>query len=65
MNGLGSLVEQGTEKCCEAIQDSMVGNLERKRLRLESQLQDTNAALDALKSNPDVARVLELVLKAR
>lgn len=37
--------------------------LRRKKLRLESQLRDANEALDALQNNPELLRVLELVMK--
>ena len=38
--------------------------LTSKKLRLESELKDVNAALDALNANPEIARVLSLVGKA-
>lgn len=44
---------------------SIQGNLERKKQRLEAELKDVNAALDALNANPEVAKLMELVVKAR
>lgn len=38
--------------------------LQSKKRRLESELADINAALDALAANPEIARVLTLVGKA-
>lgn len=44
---------------------SITGDLTRKKQRLETQLSEVNAALDALKDNPELTKVLELVSKAR
>lgn len=48
---------------CDA-SPSLVEMLREKKLRLESQLKETNEALTALEANPEVMRVLHLVTKA-
>jgi hypothetical protein len=42
---------------------SMLENLQSTKLRLESELSRVNDALEALQNNPEVAQVLEKVLK--
>lgn len=44
---------------------SIQGSLERKKQALERNLSDVNSALDAMKANPEIAKLLELVNKAR
>ena len=53
---------------CEALSvqsDSIRDTLEATRKRLEKQLAETNEAIDAMTNNPEVARVMELVIRAR
>ena len=38
--------------------------LQERQIRLTNELQNINAALDALKKNPEVANILELISKA-
>ena len=57
------------EPLCEVATKELVkpeikeGLLDRKN-KIEKQLADINAAIDALNKNPEVARLLELVGKA-
>lgn len=44
--------------------DSLLNNLNRRKLRAEAELANVTAALDALAKNPEVANVLELISKA-
>ena len=44
--------------------ESIKERLQSKQARLEKQLADTNAALEAMEANPEVAKVMELVMKA-
>lgn len=44
--------------------DSLIANLNRRKIRCESELQSVNAALNALQKNPEVANILELISKA-
>lgn len=53
------------EKSLCGSDESIKGNLERKRVRLMNQLDEVNQALDALDKNPEMLKVLELVNKAR
>jgi chaperonin cofactor prefoldin len=48
---------------CE-VENTVTDRLVNEKRRLESKLADVNAALDALKANPEVAKVLTLVGKA-
>ena len=43
---------------------SMTERLEIKRANLEGELQRTNEALEALKANPEIERVMNLVQRA-
>ena len=45
--------------------DTIVGNLQRKQQRAKVDYDNATAALEALKKNPEVASILELVSKAR
>ena len=38
--------------------------LKRKKLRLETELNDVNLAIEALQANPEVANVINLLTKA-
>lgn len=44
--------------------DSLLNNLNRRKLLAEAELANVTAALDALAKNPEVANVLELISKA-
>jgi hypothetical protein len=50
----------GSAEVVTTINDRLVS----KKRRLESELADVNAALDALQEHPEVAKVLSLVSKA-
>lgn len=57
------------ETACEAkplmeVKQTISGKLAEKKARLESQLAEVNAALDALTKNPEVANLFDLVVKA-
>ena len=43
---------------------TVTDRLEMKKAQLEDALQNTNAALDALKANPEIERVMNLVQRA-
>jgi len=47
----------------ECYVDTLVGNLNRRKSRCETELQQVNAALEALKKNPEIANILELISK--
>lgn len=53
-----------SEKCCEVRQVNITENLELTKARLEANLAKVNAALEGLKANPEVERVLNLVAQA-
>jgi len=63
----------GQEVCCAddspkslcGSDESITGQLTRKKQRLERELNDVTQALDALNNNPELTKVLELVNKAR
>lgn len=63
---MDSLINLGetceTTKCCDAT-PTMVDTLTQKKLRLENQLADVNAAIAALQSQPGITGVLELIRK--
>ena len=67
MNELLSMI--GREDCspksiaCD-VETTITDKLTNKKRRLESQLAETNAALEALQNHPDVAKVLTLVGRA-
>ena len=50
-------------KSCE-VATTITDRLTSKKRKLETELAETNAALEALQANPEVARVLTLVGKA-
>jgi hypothetical protein len=61
-----------SDSCCgqeiapkQASSPSLLDNLKRRQKEAQSRLEDLNAAITALESNPEVARVLELVARAR
>lgn len=54
-----------TPVCKEAYVDTLIGNLQRKQERAQRELNAATAALNALKANPEVANILELISKAR
>lgn len=56
-------VEQGLQ--CVGESSSITGSLERKKQQFEKDLQVVNEALEALKANPEVTKLIELVNKAR
>ena len=58
---IGSMVQTtAAMDVVTTINDKLVS----KKRRLESELADVNAALDALQEHPEVAKVLSLVSKA-
>lgn len=54
--------EQLTTKCCD-VSPTMEQSLSEKRQRLTNQLKDLDAAIEALKANPGITSVLELIRK--
>ena len=50
-------------KICES-SNSIPDRLHSRKRSLEAQLAETNAAIDAMQKNPEVATVLTLVAKA-
>jgi hypothetical protein len=62
LTGPGEALSQ-VKDCCP--DTSVIGHLQRKKVRLEADLGRVNAALEALNQNPEVARVFELVARAR
>lgn len=66
MAGMNELIvnEGGCEpKACE-VSTTLNDRLTAKKRKLETELSETNAALEALAANPEVARVLTLVCRA-
>ena len=49
----------------ECYSDTLIGQLRRKKQRAETDLKLATEALEALEKNPEVAKILELVSKAR
>lgn len=54
--------EQPVAKCCD-VTPTMEQSLSEKRQRLTNQLKDLDAAIEALKANPGITSVLELIRK--
>lgn len=54
---------QTEPKCCE-VETTLTMRLINKKKRLELELSETNEALEALESHPDICKVLTLVGKA-
>lgn len=48
----------------ERVEPSILDSLKSKRDRLQRQLDETNLAITGLESNPEVAKVLELTMRA-
>ena len=66
-NPLNMITNQGEDcapKQCESYVDTLLGNLERRRSRAQLELTNTTNAIDALRANPEVANILELISKA-
>lgn len=66
--GVGELINYGGD--CEKSpttrnleEPTVTDNLKMKKAKLEKQLADVNAAIDALESNPGVEKVLNLISK--
>lgn len=51
-------------KSIEPAQQSALDELERRRKRTADKLADIDAAISALKANPEILRVLDLMAKA-
>jgi len=49
----------------ECYVDSLLSQLNHRKTRAEAELKAVTAALDALRANPEVANVLELISKTR
>lgn len=60
---LGCCDEKPISTCCD-VATTITDKLVNKKRRLETELAETNAALEALQSHPDVAKVLTLVGRA-
>ena len=61
------MLQSAQEECSpkQCVKPKLKEGLIHRKTRLESQLADINAAIEALNKNPEVARVLELVGKAK
>jgi hypothetical protein len=57
--------EQQAQKSLQCVSPSMLDTLKRRQKDATERLNDLNAAISALESNPEVAKVLELVARAR
>lgn len=67
MNTLGSLVGETqceVTKSAVDVATTINDKLTSRKRRLEAELAETNAALEALEQHPDVAKVLTLVGRA-
>ena len=64
LNYIGQLSDSPVCKEAESFHDSLISTLERKAKRATDELAAANAALAALKANPEVANILELVKRA-
>lgn len=62
-NSMLALETQCEKQACD-VTPSILEKLTRTRARLSAELANTNKAIEALESNPEIARVLELVGKA-
>lgn len=66
MDSIGAMIN--TQEDCSLKQldvaSSITDRLNNKKRKLETELAETNAALDALEKNPEVAKVLTLVGRA-
>jgi len=57
--------------CCEDLgpkqveSPSILSTLKRKKMGLQEQLDIVNAALEAMEKNPEIAKVFELITRAR
>lgn len=67
MNGFGETFEQikQLDKYGSSRQETLLETLKMRAAQLRSQLADIDAAIDALESNPDIAKLLETVAKVR
>ena len=70
MNALNSIESIGTGTCCDtnpkmAESPNLLETFRRKKLRLESQLQDVKNVIQAIESHPEINTLLELIAKAR
>lgn len=54
-----------SQKSLQCVSPSMLDTLKRRQKEATERLDDLNAAISALESNPEVAKVLELVARAR
>lgn len=52
-----------TQECCEAYKPSLIDTLTQKQQVLTRQLDEVNAALEALKRNPELQQTLDLLRK--
>lgn len=65
---MDALTQIGMSECespKQMVSPSLTETLRRRKLGLEKDLANVTAALDALEAAPEVARVLELVARAR
>lgn len=65
MDALDRIVNECSDQPKMALSPSIIDTLKRKKARMETDLANVNAALEALEKNPEVANVLELVCRAR
>jgi hypothetical protein len=63
---LGAQAGQTQEAAAKSIsQPTMTERLEMKKEHLEAELARANEALEALKANPEIERVMNLVIRAQ
>lgn len=63
--GVVRLNQCETQTTKECYVDTLIGQLKRKQQRASADLAAANEALEALEKNPEIAKVLELLLKTR
>jgi len=59
---LGQCEDISPNQCCSP---SLLETLKRRQKELASRLDDVTAAVNALETNPEISKVLELVARAR
>lgn len=64
MNELVPMNEVCEPKRCDPVMDTILGNLQRNKQRLNERLAKVQAGLDALEKNPELAATLETIQQA-
>ena len=65
LNSIGGITS--VEECCgqvAPVAQSALDELVRRRNRTQAKLDDIDAAINALRANPEILRVLDLLAKA-